>query len=230
ELHLFLEHVDGFDSVDDESKPENHVFNLESPLPEAWVEEDNPPYAYYLYYTFANMAMLNHLRRQRGFHTFVLRPHCGEAGPIHHLVSAFMLAENISHGLLLRKAPVLQYLYYLAQIGIAMSPLSNNSLFLSYHRNPLPEYLSRGLMVSLSTDDPLQFHFTKVKSHWLGPNYTKEGPEGNDIRRTNVPDIRVGYRYETLCQELALITQAVQSEMLETIPEEAGIAMSPGPQ
>lgn len=155
--------MDGFDSVDDESKPENHVFNLESPLPEAWVEEDNPPYAYYLYYTFANMAMLNHLRRQRGFHTFVLRPHCGEAGPIHHLVSAFMLAENISHGLLLRKAPVLQYLYYLAQIGIAMSPLSNNSLFLSYHRNPLPEYLSRGLMVSLSTDDPLQFHFTKVR-------------------------------------------------------------------
>lgn len=70
----------------------------------------------------------------------------------------------------------------------------------------------------------------QVKSHWLGPNYTKEGPEGNDIRRTNVPDIRVGYRYETLCQELALITQAVQSEMLETIPEEAGITMSPGPQ
>lgn len=60
------------------------------------------------------------------------------------------------------QAPVLQYLYYFAQIGIAMSPLSNNSLFLSYHRNPLPEYLSRGLMVSLSTDDPLQFHFTKV--------------------------------------------------------------------
>lgn len=58
---------------------------------------------------------------------------------------------------------MLQYLYYLAQIGIAMSPLSNNSLFLSYHRNPLPEYLSRGLMVSLSTDDPLQFHFTKVR-------------------------------------------------------------------
>lgn len=70
----------------------------------------------------------------------------------------------------------------------------------------------------------------QVKSHWLGPNYTKEGPEGNDIRRTNVPDIRVGYRHETLCQELALITQAVQSEMLETIPEEPGLTMSPGPQ
>ena len=43
------------------------------------------------------------LHRERGFNTFVLRPHCGEAGPAHHLVSAFMLAENISHGLLLRK-------------------------------------------------------------------------------------------------------------------------------
>ncbi|XP_042360402.1 AMP deaminase 2 isoform X2 [Plectropomus leopardus] len=266
ELHLFLEHVVGFDSVDDESKPEHHIFNLDSPLPANWTEEDNPPYSYYLYYTYANMTVLNHLRRRRGFHTFVLRPHCGEAGPIHHLVSGFMLSENISHGLLLRKAPVLQYLYYLAQIGIAMSPLSNNSLFLSYHRNPLPEYLSRGLMVSLSTDDPLQFHFTKeplmeeysiatqvwklsscdmcelarnsvlmsgfshkVKSYWLGPNYAKEGPLSNDIRRTNVPDIRVAYRSETLSEELQLIIQAVRTEELDTIDEEDSLSMGPLP-
>ncbi|XP_044203843.1 AMP deaminase 2-like isoform X1 [Thunnus albacares] len=266
ELHLFLQHVVGFDSVDDESKPEHHIFNLDSPLPVNWTEEDNPPYSYYLYYTYANMTVLNHLRRRRGFHTFVLRPHCGEAGPIHHLVSGFILSENISHGLLLRKAPVLQYLYYLAQIGIAMSPLSNNSLFLSYHRNPLPEYLSRGLMVSLSTDDPLQFHFTKeplmeeysiatqvwklsscdmcelarnsvlmsgfshkAKSYWLGPNYSKEGPVSNDIRRTNVPDIRVAYRSETLSEELQLITQAVRTEELDTIDEEDTLSMGPLP-
>ena len=43
-----------------------------------------------------------------------------------------------------------------------MSPLSNNSLFLNYPRSPFPDYLARGLNVSLSTDDPLQFHFTKV--------------------------------------------------------------------
>ena len=43
------------------------------------------------------------IQRERGFNTFTLRPHCGEAGPAHHLVSAFMLAENINHGLLLRK-------------------------------------------------------------------------------------------------------------------------------
>uniref|UniRef100_A0A665UW49 AMP deaminase n=1 Tax=Echeneis naucrates TaxID=173247 RepID=A0A665UW49_ECHNA len=262
ELHLFLQHVVGFDSVDDESKPEQHIFNLDSPLPANWTEEDNPPYSYYLYYMYANMTVLNHLRRL-GFQSFVLRPHCGEAGPIHHLVSGFMLSENISHGLLLRKAPVLQYLYYLAQIGIAMSPLSNNSLFLSYHRNPLPEYLSRGLMVSLSTDDPLQFHFTKeplmeeysiatqvwklsscdmcelarnsvlmsgfshkIKSYWLGPHYIKEGQESNDIRRTNVPDIRVAYRYETMCEELNLITQAIRTDELETIEEEGSLCMA----
>ncbi|XP_051509323.1 AMP deaminase 2-like isoform X4 [Myxocyprinus asiaticus] len=265
ELHLFLQHVVGFDSVDDESKPEHHIFNLDSPKPVHWTEEDNPPYSYYLYYMYANMTVLNHLRRQRNFNTFVLRPHCGEAGPIHHLVSGFMLSENISHGLLLRKAPVLQYLYYLAQIGIAMSPLSNNSLFLSYHRNPLPEYLSRGLIVSLSTDDPLQFHFTKeplmeeysiaaqvwklsscdmcelarnsvlmsgfshkVKSYWLGPHYLKEGQEGNDIRRTNVPDIRVAYRSETLCEELNLITQAVRTEELEISEEQDALSMGAG--
>lgn len=55
----------GFDSVDDESKPENHIFNLDSPLPANWTEEDNPPYSYYLYYTYANMTVLNHLRRYR---------------------------------------------------------------------------------------------------------------------------------------------------------------------
>lgn len=47
------------------------------------------------------------------------------------------------------------------QIGLAMSPLSNNSLFLDYHRNPFPTFFARGLNVSLSTDDPLQIHLTK---------------------------------------------------------------------
>ena len=55
----------------------------------------------------------------------------------------------------------MQYLFYLCQIGIAMSPLSNNSLFINYNRNPMLEYFERGLCVSLSTDDPMQFHFTK---------------------------------------------------------------------
>ena len=38
----------------------------------------------------------------------------------------------------------LQYLYYLSQVGIAMSPLSNNKLFLDFHKNPFPKYFSQG--------------------------------------------------------------------------------------
>lgn len=247
DLHKFLTQVAGFDSVDDESKAETHLFTKRSPLPKDWNTNDNPPYSYYLYYMYSNMVVLNHLRKERGFNTFVFRPHCGEAGPAHHLVSAFMLAENINHGLLLRKVPALQYLYYLAQIGIAMSPLSNNSLFLNYQRNPLPDFLARGLMVSLSTDDPLMFHFTKeplmeeysiaaqvwklspcdmselarnsvlmsgfedeVKRHWIGDDYKKEGTAGNDVHKTNVPDIRVAFRHETLVEELSTICTAAR--------------------
>lgn len=248
ELHAFLQHVAGLDSVDDESKTEHIRFDFDTPMPDKWTQLENPPYSYYIYFMYANLVVLNHFRRERGLNTLVLRPHCGEAGNVTHLVAAFMFAENISHGLMLRKVPVLQYLYYLAQIGLAMSPLSNNSLFLNYHRNPLPEYFARGLNVSLSTDDPLQFHFTKeplmeeysiaaqvwklstcdmceiarnsvvqsgfpheVKQHWLGLNYTKEGVLGNDVSRTNIPDIRSSYRYETLVDELKCICRGALS-------------------
>jgi AMP deaminase len=44
---------------------------------------------------------------------------------------------------------------------MAMSPLSNNALFLDFDKNPFITFFQRGLNVSLSTDDPLQFHFTK---------------------------------------------------------------------
>lgn len=238
-LSIFLNQVIGFDSVDDESKPESTHFSNATPIPEQWTTADNPPYSYYIFYMFANITMLNRLRSIRGMNAFTLRPHCGEAGPAHHLVTAFLLAQNISHGLLLRKVPSIQYLYYLAQVGIAMSPLSNNHLFLDYNRSPLPEYFRRGLLISLSTDDPLQFHFTReplmeeysiaaqvwklspcdmcelaknsvlmsgfedcVKQHWLGVNFHEEGPAGNDITRSNVPNIRVAYRHETLVEEL----------------------------
>lgn len=33
----------------------------------------------------------------------MFRPHCGEAGAITHLLAAFMTADNISHGLNLKK-------------------------------------------------------------------------------------------------------------------------------
>uniref|UniRef100_A0A8C1ZXV8 AMP deaminase n=1 Tax=Cyprinus carpio TaxID=7962 RepID=A0A8C1ZXV8_CYPCA len=225
ETYVFLKHVSvtGFDSVDDESKHSDHIFTYKSPKPEEWTMEENPPYTYYLFHMYANIMVLNNLRKERGLNTFQFRPHCGEAGSITHLVSAFLTADNISHGLNLKKSPVLQYLYYLAQVP--------------------------NLCVSLSTDDPLQFHYTKEalmeeyaiaaqlwklstcdvceiarnsvlqsglshqeKKHFLGENYLQDGPEGNDIRRTNVAQIRMAYRHETLCNELSFLVDAVKSE------------------
>ncbi|KAI0478671.1 AMP deaminase [Xylariaceae sp. FL0804] len=159
-LHVFLQRVIGFDSVDDESKVERRLFR-KFPVPKDWNSKQNPPYSYWIYYLFANMTSLNFWRRQRGLNTFLLRPHCGEAGDSEHLAVALLCSHSISHGLLLRKVPLLQYIFYLEQIGIAMSPLSNNALFLAYERNPFYQYFRRGLNVSLSTDDPLQFAYTK---------------------------------------------------------------------
>lgn len=39
-----------------------------------------------------------------------------QAGDIDHLAATFLTAHNIAHGIKLRKSPVLQYLYYLAQV------------------------------------------------------------------------------------------------------------------
>ncbi|KAK9453709.1 hypothetical protein V1511DRAFT_66679 [Dipodascopsis uninucleata] len=240
-LYIFLQRVIGFDSVDDESKNERRLYR-KYPEPKEWTTLQNPPYSYWLYYLFANMMSLNHLRKSHGFNTFVLRPHSGEAGDIEHLISAFLLSHSISHGILLRKIPFLQYLFYLDQIGIAMSPLSNNALFLAYDKNPFYSYFKRGLNVSLSSDDPLQFAYTKealieeysvaaqiyrlssvdmcelarnsvlqsgfeskIKEHWLGRSYLKPGIEGNDIVKSNVPDVRVDYRLRTLLQEKLLV-------------------------
>jgi len=147
-------------------------------------------------------------------------------------------------GIQLRKAPGLHYLYYLTQIGLAMSPLSNNKLFLDYNRSPFHKYFKQGLNVSLSTDDPLQLHVTKeplmeeysvaaqvwklssvdqceiarlsvlqsgleyrFKRHFLGRNFALAGATGNDIRQTNVPSIRLQYRYEQLLAEMAMIQE-----------------------
>lgn len=194
ELHVFLQRVVGFDSVDDESKVERRVHH-KFPLPYQWNFTQIPPYSYWYasdthwikpWLTYGAQGLLHvcehgqleqlatsqrlqYVNRIYLFKdlteweldTFVFRPHCGEAGDTDHLASAYLTAHSISHGITLRKAPVLQYLFYLKQIGIAMSPLCNNGLFLTHDRNPFPNFFNTGLNVSLSTDSPLHFHFTK---------------------------------------------------------------------
>ncbi|KAJ1547995.1 AMP deaminase, partial [Cladochytrium tenue] len=240
-LHIFLQRVIGFDSVDDESKPERRMYR-KFPHPCHWDVAGNPPYSYYLYYMFANLCTLNSWRKQRKFNTFVFRPHAGEAGDPDHLTVAFLTAQSINHGILLRKVPAVQYLYFLDQIGIAMSPLSNNALFLDYERNPFLSFFQRGLSVSLSTDDPLQFHFTKeplieeysvaaqiwklsstdmceiarnsvLQSGWEMVEFRTHAARFRlvqlnfflSIHKTNVPNIRLSYRYQTMMEERFMI-------------------------
>lgn len=50
----------------------------------------------------------------------------------------------------------------------------------------------------------------QVKRHWIGDDYKKEGTAGNDVHKTNVPDIRVAFRHETLVEELSTICTAAR--------------------
>lgn len=159
-LHQFLGLIVGIDSVDDESKPEV-ARDSYMPPPAQWNGPQQPPYHYWTYHIAANIHVLNRLRASRGLTQVSWRPHSGEAGDVEHLAATFLTAEGINHGINLRRSPTLQYLYYLTGIGIAMSPLSNNRLFLSYTKNPFAEFFAKGLNVSLSTDDPLMLTYTK---------------------------------------------------------------------
>lgn len=49
--------------MDDESKPENPLFDKDVNTPDKWNDIENPSYAYYQYYIYANMTVLNQFRR-----------------------------------------------------------------------------------------------------------------------------------------------------------------------
>lgn len=55
------------------------------------------------------MRVLNKLRAKLRLNQFKFRPHAGEAGEVHHLDTAFLLADGINHGINLKKNPALQY-------------------------------------------------------------------------------------------------------------------------
>uniref|UniRef100_A0A452YX24 Uncharacterized protein n=1 Tax=Aegilops tauschii subsp. strangulata TaxID=200361 RepID=A0A452YX24_AEGTS len=44
-----------------------------------------------------------------------------------------------------------------------------------------------------------------LQAHWIGKNYYKRGPSGNDIHRTNVPTIRIEFRDLIWRDEMQLV-------------------------
>eukprot|EP00923_Selenidium_pygospionis_P052302 GHVN01090462.1.p1 GENE.GHVN01090462.1~~GHVN01090462.1.p1 ORF type:complete len:378 (+),score=47.35 GHVN01090462.1:874-2007(+) len=246
DLYLLLHQITGWDSVDDESIVSKYTSEGgDLPPPDEYTSPNNPPYSYWAFYMYANIKCLNQFMVLRGHNPLRFRPHCGEAGSLSHLASMFLCADGINHGILLRKCPVLRYLYYMQQIGLALSPLSNNALFMDIGKSPFRSFFLGGMNVSLSTDDPLMFHFTdeplleeysvcahlwslspvdmceiarmsvlqsgfepQYKRHWLSDSMGVDLSTTN-LSRTNVSNIRLLFRFETLENERKFLTDII---------------------
>ena len=62
--------------------------------------------------------------------------------------------------------------------------------------------LSSTDLAEIARNSVLQSSFEPcVKAAWLGPNYRLAGVAGNDIRKTNLPNLRVQYRHAMLHEE-----------------------------
>ncbi|CCH41668.1 AMP deaminase 2 [Wickerhamomyces ciferrii] len=183
-LHFFLTKISAFDLLSVDKQHQDHsLFDVkELKSPRKWTNDTNPPYSYYLYYLFINFSSLNNFRKTRGLSTFNLRPHVASISDksglgviTESLATCFLLSKNIINGEKLCNYPVLQYLYYLKQIGITMSPLCwNKTLQLlndddnhiesnrfAYEKNPSIEFFQMGMKVSLSTNKPLFSSLTR---------------------------------------------------------------------
>ena len=154
-----LKHIVGIDSVDDEGAPEEGC-GCPTSRPNEWTSPKNPAYWWQLYFLWANLEVLNSLRKARGLNTIAFRPHAGETGNPLNLACTYLLSESIAHGINLDQQVSLQYLYYLDQVGLSCAPLSNNFLFRKIAESPFVKFFRRGLNVTLSTDDPLLFHMS----------------------------------------------------------------------
>lgn len=63
-------------------------------------------------------------------------------------------------------------------------------------------------MCELARNSVLQSGFeTELVRHWLGPHYHERGPKGNAVAKSNVPDIRLKFREDTLREELHLVSR-----------------------
>ena len=69
--------------------------------------------------------------------------------------------------------------------------------------------LSAADLCGIARNSVLNSDFPHVdKQHWVSETYWRPGPAGNDIKRTNVPNIRVQFRHDVLEAEKRLIRRA----------------------
>jgi len=185
-LAQILPSLSGFTTSNYEGKSDAKTY----PYPPEWITEENPPYFYYLYYIWVNTNSLNGFRGRLGLPPLLFRPISGFINGIDELGVAFLVADSICHGNQLKSSSILQYLYYLEQIGICMAILKEDSTIIEYNQHPFNKFLKRGLKVSISTSTPLQIHFTKdslSEEYAIASQFWKLGPtEIAEISRNSV--------------------------------------------
>ena len=86
-----------------------------------WDAPENPPYSYYLYHIYCRITRLNIARARRGLPAFMFRPECAKQGRTDSAAAAFLVAHHVQGGQRIHRLPALEYLFYLAQIGICTS-------------------------------------------------------------------------------------------------------------
>ncbi|KAH3687838.1 hypothetical protein WICPIJ_001177 [Wickerhamomyces pijperi] len=282
-LHYFLTKVSALDLLSGSFNKTSDISLFEHrnlKPPSQWTDDANPPYSYYLYYIFLNLSHLNEYRRSQGLNCLCLRNHISslaedvESGLgviTETLASNFLIGKTVINAEKLHNYPTLQYLYYLKQIGITMSPLCwNKRLQLlknddtnrttltnsSYESHPILRYFKTGMKVGLSTNKPLFSSLTRdplieeysianaihklgnvdvcelarnsvlisgfngsLKKHWIGIQYCEDDNAAgldyieNDeftVQRSNVPDMRINFRKETLRLELQFVKKVAE--------------------
>lgn len=159
QLAALLESVVGIDILDTHAK--DHFKLKVDTLPGDWITDEEPPYSYFSYFIYANLFHLNSLRKAKGLNTFALRMHSGEFASDDQLSTAYLLAYSVNHGLRLNFNKVVQYLFYLTQISVTMSPIFESKVFLDHSlSHPFHKLFRRGLNLNISTANPLLAHMT----------------------------------------------------------------------
>jgi len=230
-LSIFLEHFGGFTtSIIYHPGPilEQYV------TPTAWHDIHDPPHFYYMYHLWANISQLNTLRIAKNKKKFLFKP---LANNHEDLLPCYLLADSILNGISLEKSPVLQYLFVLDKIGVAMNPMGDDATIAPYSSHPFNKFLKRGLAVSLSTYAPIHLHMIReplseeygvasqiwklsdsalsevARNSVINSSFNVEellGEDLNDENLTNVPDIRLKYREETQNTQIEYIEEVVR--------------------
>jgi len=195
ELSQVISNISGFTTTNYEGKNEYKVY----PNPTDWSNEENPPYFYYMFYIWSNMNSLNSYRERKGLRKFLLRPISGFTGSLSELEVAFLLTDSVCHGNQLKNSAILQYLFYLEQVGISMAILKEDAVIVNYKDHPFNKFLKRGLNVTIATASPLQIHFTNdplAEEYAIASQFWKLGPPDiAEIARNSV--LISGFDHET---------------------------------